>query len=97
MGAVGNEWMSEDFTGSDPLSLTHFQHGLHELDTLLSLVSLSSVVPLQTHLVYGTKVKSTISQVIFMIHEKIVILTMKATLHLPFSDHPEIVSDRPSA
>lgn len=31
-----------------------------------------------------------------MIHEKIVILTMKATLHLPFSDHPEIGIYRPS-
>ena len=37
----GDEWMSEDFTGSDALIRIHFQDGLQELDTLLSL-SLSS-------------------------------------------------------
>ena len=42
--------MSEDFIRSDPLVSISFQHCLQELDTLLSLFSLSSVIFLQTHL-----------------------------------------------
>lgn len=62
--------MGEDFTGSDPISLVQYQHCLQELDTLLSLVSLRFVPLLQTHLVYETMVRSTISQVILMSHER---------------------------
>ena len=32
-----DEWMSEDFTGSDPPAWMNCQHGLQELNTLLSL------------------------------------------------------------
>lgn len=67
---LGNERMFEDFTGSDPLLRIQFQHGLHELDTLVPLDSLSFVPLLQAHLVTDTMVKSTISQIIVTLNKK---------------------------
>ena len=52
--------MSEDLTGSDPLILTRLQHGLQELDALLSLCGLSFIIFLKTHLVEETTVISSI-------------------------------------
>lgn len=62
--------MFEDFTGRDPLLWIQFQHGLHELDTLVPLYSLSFVPLLHAYLVTETMLKSTISQIIVMLNIK---------------------------
>ena len=59
----GGKWMSEDFTGSDPLILTRLQYGFQELDALLSLCGLGFIIFLKTHLVEETTVISTIMKV----------------------------------
>lgn len=64
----------------DPLIGIDSEHGLQELDTLLSLFCLNSVVFLQTHLVEETTVKSTISEVILTIMNlQSIRATMKVT------------------
>ena len=82
----GVEWFSEEFTGSDPLICIKCQHGLQELDTLLSLYSLSFVIFLQTHLVKEPSVKFTISQVILTIMKRqSIIVTTKVASNLSTS------------
>lgn len=89
----GDEWMTGDLTGSDPLIRINFQHGLQELDTVFSL---SFVVCLLKHLVEETTVKSSISQVILMVKKRRwIIVTMKVTSHLRPSDHQQIETRSP--
>lgn len=75
----------------DPLIGIDSEHGLQELDTLLSLYCLSFVILLQTHLVKETSAKFSISQIILMIMKRqSIVVTVKVTSHLLLSDHPEI-------
>lgn len=73
--------MSEDFTGSDPPIRINFQRSPHQLDTLLSLYSLSRVIFFQMLLVKDTLVNFTISQLILKIMKRqLTIVTMNFTL-----------------